>query len=159
MADLFTYALGAFLVVFFILRSIKNKKKQEENQRLGQAFLVTNRAQKGVEETHTGLQYQVLEAGSGETHPRATDRVKVHYHGTLIDGTVFDSSVERGEPIEFGLGQVIKGWTEGLQLMVEGQKMRLVIPPELGYGNSGAGAIGPGSVLIFDVELLSIREL
>jgi len=159
MADLFTYALGAFLIVFFVIRSAKNKKKQAENQRLGQDFLASNGALDDVEVTHTGLQYQVLEAGSGETHPRATDRVKVHYHGTLLDGTVFDSSVSRGEPIEFGLGQVIKGWTEGLQLMVEGQKMRLFIPPELGYGNSGAGAIGPGSVLIFDVELLTITEL
>lgn len=159
MADLLTYALGAFLIVFFVMRSVKNKKQQAENQRLGQEFLATNGKQDNVEVTHTGLQYQLLEPGSGETHPRATDRVKVHYHGTLLDGTVFDSSVSRGEPIEFGLGQVIKGWTEGLQLMVEGQKMRLFIPPELGYGKSGAGAIGPGSVLIFDVELLAISEL
>jgi len=159
MADLFTYALGAFLIVFFTLRTLKNRKLQAKNRLVGVEFLATNAAKSDVEVTHTGLQYQLLEAGTGETHPRTADRVKVHYHGTLLDGTVFDSSVERGEPLEFGLGQVIMGWTEGLQLMVEGQKMRLFIPPELGYGERGAGAIGPGSVLIFDVQLLAILEL
>jgi peptidylprolyl isomerase len=103
------------------------------------------------------LQYLVLEQGTGQQHPEARDTVKVHYHGTLLDGTVFDSSVERGEPIEFGLGQVIKGWTEGLQLMVVGQKIRLFIPSELAYGNRSAGGIKPGSTLIFDVELLEIN--
>ncbi|WP_197482816.1 FKBP-type peptidyl-prolyl cis-trans isomerase, partial [Oleiphilus sp. HI0128] len=94
----------------------------------------------------------------GEAHPTANDKVKVHYHGTLTDGTVFDSSVARGQPISFGLNQVIKGWTEGLQLMVVGEKTRLFIPSELGYGNRAAGAIPAGSVLIFDVELLGINE-
>jgi len=107
--------------------------------------------------TTSGLQYTVLQAGTGATHPNATDRVKVHYHGTLIDGTVFDSSVDRGEPISFGLNQVIAGWTEGLQLMVEGEKTRLFIPSELAYGNRSAGKIKPGSTLIFDVELLGIN--
>jgi len=159
MADLLTYALGAFLIAFFVRRALNTKKQQAENRRLSAEFLAANGAQEGVEVTHTGLQYQVMEAGTGTTHPRTSNRVKVHYHGTLLDGTVFDSSVQRGEPLEFGLGQVIKGWTEGLQLMVVGEKMRLFIPPELGYGNSGAGTIGPGSVLIFEVELLAISEL
>ena len=90
--------------------------------------------------------------------PQATDRVKVHYHGTLIDGTVFDSSIERGEPAEFGLNQVIKGWTEGLQLMPVGSKFRFYIPQELGYGERATGSIPPYSTLIFDVELLEILK-
>jgi len=92
-----------------------------------------------------------------QTHPIATDRVKVHYHGTLIDGTVFDSSVDRGEPISFALNRVIAGWTEGLQLMVEGEKTRFFIPSTLAYGNRRAGKIQPGSTLIFDVELIGIN--
>jgi len=103
------------------------------------------------------LQFLVLTAGEGDSHPTAKSKVKVHYHGTLLDGTVFDSSVERNEPISFGLNQVIKGWTEGLQLMVVGEKTRLFIPAELGYGNNAAGKIPPGSLLIFDVELLAIN--
>ena len=102
------------------------------------------------------MQYQVLSAGDGETHPVVSSKVKVHYHGTLLDGTVFDSSVERNQPISFGLNQVIKGWTEGLQLMVTGEKTRLFIPAALGYGNSATGKIPAGALLIFDVELLAI---
>ena len=113
--------------------------------------------QEGVVTTESGLQYKVLTKGTGEENPTANDRVKVHYHGTLIDGTVFDSSVARGQAIEFGLNQVIKGWTEGLQLMVEGEKTRLFIPSELAYGNRPAGAIPAGSTLIFDVELIKIN--
>ncbi|MFQ3281685.1 FKBP-type peptidyl-prolyl cis-trans isomerase, partial [Reinekea sp.] len=101
---------------------------------------------------------EVLTKGTGTEHPKASDRVKVHYHGTLTDGTVFDSSVDRGEPISFGLNQVIKGWTEGLQLMVVGEKTRLTIPSELGYGKQAAGKIPPGAVIIFEVELLGINE-
>ncbi|RLA19401.1 MAG: FKBP-type peptidyl-prolyl cis-trans isomerase, partial [Gammaproteobacteria bacterium] len=112
----------------------------------------------GVITTTSGLQYLILNEGTGSIHPKASDKVKVHYHGTLIDGTVFDSSVNRGEPISFGLNQVIKGWTEGLQLMVVGEKRRLFIPSNLGYGNRAAGSIAPGSVLTFDVELLGINE-
>ena len=117
-----------------------------------------NKEVEGVKTTSSGLQYLVLEEGTGTDHPGATDKVKVHYHGTLIDGTVFDSSVERGQPIEFGLNQVIKGWTEGLQLMVVGEKARLFIASDLAYGERGAGKIAPGSTLIFDVELLGINE-
>lgn len=107
-------------------------------------------------ETSTGLQYQILVKGSGDTKPSATSTVKVHYHGTLTDGSVFDSSVERGEPISFPLNRVIKGWTEGLQLMSEGDKYRFYIPASLAYGNQSAGSVPPGSVLIFEVELLNI---
>lgn len=124
----------------------------------GLEFLAQNKEADGVNTTSSGLQYLVLQAGTGAEHPGPTDQVKVHYHGTLIDGTVFDSSVDRGEPIEFGLNQVIKGWTEGLQLMVVGEKTRLFIPSELAYGSRNMGVIGPDSTLIFDVELLGINE-
>ena len=124
----------------------------------GVEFLAQNKTAEGVNTTSSGLQYKVLQEGTGADHPGATDQVKVHYHGTLIDGTVFDSSVDRGQPIEFGLNQVIAGWTEGLQLMVVGEKTRLFIPSELAYGSHGSGPIGPDSTLIFDVELLTINE-
>ncbi|MCK6263494.1 FKBP-type peptidyl-prolyl cis-trans isomerase [Vibrio sp. ZSDE26] len=145
------------LAIFFIYRSWNNGKLAEVNQVQGDAFLAENGAKEDVTTTESGLQYQVLNKGTGETHPTATSRVKVHYHGTLIDGTVFDSSVERNEPIAFGLNQVIKGWTEGVQLMVEGDKFRLFVPSNLGYGKGGTGPIPPASVLIFDVELLEIQ--
>ncbi len=145
------------VVVFFIISSNNNKAAQE-NKLKGEEFLAENKNAEGVITTSSGLQYKVLQEGTGNQHPNATDTVKVHYHGTLLDGTVFDSSVERGEPIEFGLHQVIKGWTEGLQLMVVGEKVRLFIPSELAYGNRSAGAIKPGSTLIFDVELLGINQ-
>ena len=107
--------------------------------------------------TSTGLQYKILTTGTGPK-PKADSVVKTHYHGTLIDGTVFDSSVKRGEPVEFEVGQVIKGWTEALQLMPVGSKWQLFIPAELAYGERGAGAdIGPNSTLIFEVELLAIQ--
>ena len=126
---------------------------------LGKQFLAKNSKQDGVITTQSGLQYLVLNKGSGTTHPTATDSVKVHYHGTLIDGAVFDSSVDRGQPISFGLNQVIKGWTEGLQLMVIGEKTRFFIPSELAYGKRGAGrSIGADTTLIFEVELLGINE-
>ena len=136
----------------------KGKTASLENAQVGADYLEANSKVEGVKSTASGLQYQVLTEGAGTVNPAATDRVKVHYHGTLIDGVVFDSSVDRGEPIEFGLSQVIKGWTEGLQLMVVGEKTRFVIPSELAYGNRKSGAIGPGSVLIFEVELLGINE-
>ena len=108
--------------------------------------------------TASGLKYQVLQEGTGTTSPKATDTVKVHYHGTLLDGTVFDSSVERGQPISFALNQVIPGWTEGLQLMKVGDKFRFEIPPNLAYGpNSPSPKIPPNSTLIFEVELLGIE--
>ena len=145
------------LAVFVIQRMQSNKKDAAGNAQSGIEYLSQNMTKEDVVTTESGLQYKVLTKGTGETHPNATDKVKVHYHGTLTDGTVFDSSVARGQPIEFGLNQVIKGWTEGLQLMVEGEKTRLFIPSELGYGNRSAGAIPAGSTLIFDVELIKIN--
>ncbi len=123
----------------------------------GERFLEANKLKEGVQVTESGLQYEVLTMGKGKK-PEATDRVKVHYHGTLIDGTVFDSSVDRGEPTSFGLNQVISGWTEGLQLMPVGSKFRFYIPQELGYGSRATGNIPPYSTLIFDVELLEIEK-
>ena len=143
----------------------ENKEKEkvqraEEGQRVkeeGEAFLVANALREEVKTTASGLQYEVLEAGEGPK-PTATSTVKVHYEGTLIDGTVFDSSYERGEPIEFPLNGVIKGWTEGLQLMSKGAKYKLYIPYELAYGERGAGAsIPPYAALIFTVELLDFH--
>ena len=131
----------------------KNAKANEE----GTAHLEENGAKEGVTTTASGLQYEVLASGDG-AKPTNTDQVTVHYHGTLIDGTVFDSSVDRGQPATFGVTQVIKGWTEALQLMSIGDKWKLTIPSELAYGNQGAGGtIGPGATLIFEVELLGIN--
>ena len=148
------------IVLFFVFFQYTSGKKKAalDNKQKGAEYLAANKNLDGVETTESGLQYKVLQQGTGDQHPQATDTVKVHYHGTLLDGSVFDSSVERGEPIEFGLHQVIKGWTEGLQLMVVGEKTRLFIPSELAYGDRAAGAIGPGSTLIFDVELLGISQ-
>ena len=111
-----------------------------------------------IKTTASGLKYQVLKHGTGTASPKATDTVKVHYHGTLLNGTVFDSSVERGEPISFPLNQVIPGWTEGLQLMKVGDKFKFEIPPNLAYGpNSPSPKIPPNSTLVFEVELLGIQ--
>lgn len=122
----------------------------------GQAFLDENAKREGVVTTDSGLQYEVLTEGEGAS-PAATDTVKVHYVGTLRDGTEFDSSYKRNEPISFPLNGVIAGWTEGLQLMKEGSKHRLYIPSQLGYGSSAAGQIPPNSVLIFEVELIEVN--
>ena len=145
------------LAGFMIYRTWMNHKSGEENIEQGQQFLAENGAKDGVVTTESGLQYLVLEEGSGTEHPTKNSKVTVHYHGTLLDGTVFDSSVERGEPISFALKQVIKGWQEGLTYMVEGQKVRLFIPSQLAYGKGGSGPIPPSSTLIFDVELISIK--
>ena len=145
------------LIVSFFVRKNNNREVAKVNAELAAKFLADNKQAEGVIETASGLQYQVLRAGECDVHPKASSKVKVHYHGTLLDGTIFDSSVERNQPISFGLKQVIKGWTEGLQLMTVGEKTRLFIPAELGYGNSAAGKIPPGSLLIFDVELLAIE--
>ena len=147
------------LAVFFYSRHSSNKRAVEaaENLTSGQAFLAQNRAAEEVIETESGLQYQVLEHGKGAEHPTANSEVTVHYHGTLMDGTVFDSSVQRNKPISFGLNQVISGWTEGVQLMVVGDKFKFFIPSELGYGEKTAGKITPNSVLIFEVTLLEIK--
>ena len=149
--------IAIVLVVLFFQRSNATRKTAEENTQKGNSFLAANKLEEGVNTTDSGLQYLVLEPGSGTEHPDASDVVKVHYHGTLIDGTVFDSSVDRGAPIEFALHQVIKGWTEGVQLMVVGEKTRFFIPAGLAYGNRSTGAIGAGSTLIFEVELLGIN--
>lgn len=133
-----------------------NSEKASANLKAGEDFLQQNKNKEGVETTPSGLQYEVLKEGSG-AKPKATDKVKCHYHGTLIDGTVFDSSVQRGQPATFPLNMVIKGWTEALQLMPVGSKYRLFLHPSLAYGNRQTGAvIGPNSTLIFDVELLDI---
>ncbi|MBA3867809.1 MAG: FKBP-type peptidyl-prolyl cis-trans isomerase [Anaerolineae bacterium] len=126
-------------------------------QEAGQAFLAANAKKEGVVTTASGLQYKVLEAGTGPK-PKATDTVNVHYKGTFIDGKTFDSSYDRGEPISFGLNQVIRGWTEGVQLMPVGSKYEFYIPYNLGYGERGAGGAIPGyATLIFVVELLGIK--
>lgn len=154
----FVFPIIIFLLAgFFIYRTWNNHKAADINFQVGQDFLVENGKKEGVITTESGLQYQVLQEGTGTEHPTAKSRVKVHYHGTLIDGTVFDSSVDRNEPIAFGLNQVIKGWTEGVQYMVEGEKIRLFVPSTLGYGKSGSGPIPPATVLIFEIELLEIQ--
>ncbi|MEM0912391.1 MAG: FKBP-type peptidyl-prolyl cis-trans isomerase [Pseudomonadota bacterium] len=130
-------------------------KKSEENLEAGRAFLTENATKEGIVVTDSGLQYEVLDEGEGAS-PNASDVVKVHYEGTLLDGTVFDSSYERGEPIEFALNQVIPGWTEGVQLMKEGGKFKLYIPSELAYGPRATGSITPNSTLTFVVELLEV---
>ncbi|MGL4957709.1 MAG: FKBP-type peptidyl-prolyl cis-trans isomerase [Plesiomonas sp.] len=146
------------VVIFFIKNMSGNSGQAAENRQAGIDFLAQNKVKPGVMTTDSGLQYQVLQAGTSTEHPTATDTVTVHYHGTLIDGTVFDSSVERGEPIALPLNRVIKGWTEGIPLMVVGEKTRFFIPNELAYGNRAAGKIPSGAALIFDVELLSIKR-
>ncbi|WP_286266409.1 FKBP-type peptidyl-prolyl cis-trans isomerase [Thalassotalea atypica] len=157
MGKIIIVGIIAFLIIMVLLRTNTNKASAAKNIELGQAFLAENKKIEGVVETTSGLQYQVLKTGNGSEHPSASSKVKVHYHGTLTDGTVFDSSVDRDSPISFGLNQVISGWTEGVQLMVVGDKTRFFIPSHLAYGNSSTGKIPPGSVLIFDVELLEIQ--
>ena len=122
----------------------------------GNEYLAKNKAKPGVTTTASGLQYEVLKKGTGPK-PKSTDTVRVHYHGTLIDGTVFDSSVQRGEPIEFAVTGVIQGWVEALQMMSVGDKWRITLPPAIAYGEQGKGDIPPNAVLIFEVELLAIK--
>lgn len=145
---------------FFTAMEQRNREQAAEaakiNKAAGESFLKENAKRNEVKITPSGLQYEVIEEGSGRK-PAASDRVKVHYTGKLIDGTVFDSSVERGEPATFGVTQVIPGWVEALQMMNEGAKWRLFIPSNLAYGPNGAGGlIGPDATLIFDVELLKV---
>ena len=137
------------------LRLMK-QAKAEENLKAGMAFLAENKNREGVTELPSGLQYEVIKEGDGEK-PTAYNKVTCHYHGTLINGTIFDSSVQRGKPATFPLNMVISGWTEGLQLMPQGSKWRFFIPPHLGYGDRQVSAqIGPNSTLIFEVELIGI---
>lgn len=144
-------------VAYYFYSSANNQKNAVINHEQGSAFLADNAQKEGVKTTASGLQYLVLQQGNGDRHPTASSTVRVHYHGTLINGTVFDSSVERGETISFPLNRVIPGWTEGVQLMKVGDKFRFFIPSGLGYGNRSTGKIPAGSVLIFDVELFEIQ--
>ena len=129
-----------------------------KRQQLADIFLEANAAREGVTTTDSGLQYEVLESADG-ARPGPTSTVVTHYHGTLVDGTVFDSSVERGEPAEFGVHQVIPGWTEALQMMSVGDKWRIVCPPSLAYGEQGAGsAIAPNTALVFEIHLIAIKD-
>ena len=131
------------------------EKAGEANLQAGEAFLAENAKREGVITLPSGLQYEVLATGEGRK-PKATDKVQCHYHGTLLDGMVFDSSVQRGTPAVFGVNQVIPGWVEALQLMNEGSRWKLYIPSSLGYGAQGAGPIPPHSTLIFEVELIKV---
>lgn len=151
-----------------LVRSYFQKKQQEEiarrqeeaikNKEEGEKFLAENKTKEGVLTTETGLQYMVLNEGTGDK-PQATSKVKIHYHGTLTDGTVFDSSVDKGQPIEMRVNQFVKGFSEGLMLMPAGSKYKLFIPGNLGYGTNPPGdIIKPNSVIVFDVELLEILE-
>lgn len=144
-----------------LLNDYFQKKQKEEAEKAiaeGKVFLEANGKREGVTTTKSGLQYEMLTPGKGERSPKATDTVVCHYEGRLVSGKVFDSSYERNQPAEFGLNQVIPGWTEGLQLMSEGAKFRFYIPYLLGYGEQGAGpSIPPYSTLVFDVELISVK--
>jgi FKBP-type peptidyl-prolyl cis-trans isomerase len=151
-------ALQTFQTTMMERQQAKAEREASENITAGEAFLAENASKEGVMVTESGLQYKVITEGSGPK-PQATDQVTVHYRGTLLDGTEFDSSYSRGEPATFGLNQVIPGWTEGVQLMNVGSKYEFYIPANLAYGERGAGAsIGPNSTLIFEVELISIGE-
>lgn len=144
-----------------LLNDYFQKKQKEDAEKAiaeGKVFLEANGKREGVTTTKSGLQYEVLTPGKGERSPKATDTVVCYYEGRLVSGKVFDSSYERNQPAEFGLNQVIPGWTEGLQLMSEGAKFRFYIPYLLGYGEQGAGpSIPPYSTLVFDVELISVK--
>lgn len=149
-------ALMAYQTQLQEQEAAKTEELAKKNKEAGEQFLAENAEREGVKTTESGLQYEILEEGNGEK-PAAEDRVSVHYTGELISGEVFDSSRERGEPVTFGLNQVIPGWTEGLQLMSEGSRAKLYIPAELAYGPGGNQRIGPNETLVFDVELLEIN--
>ncbi len=160
----FNFPIGAILIATLLISGCRTNKEEAVSPTVnpgdtsgGQAGSATApAAPRGVQTTYSGLQYEVIRKGTGK-RPSTFNKVKVHYHGTLTNGTVFDSSVQRGQPATFGVGQVIPGWTEGLQLMQEGSKYRFTIPPNLAYGPRGAPPkIGPNETLIFDVELLEV---
>lgn len=149
-------AMKDFQTEILAKQNEKRKAEGEANLKKSEEYLAANKAKAGVKTTASGLQYEVLKEGTGAT-PAKTDRVTVHYKGTLPDGKVFDSSYDRNEPATFGVGEVIPGWVEALQLMKPGGKYRVVIPPALAYGENGAGdVIGPNSTLVFEIELLSV---
>jgi FKBP-type peptidyl-prolyl cis-trans isomerase FklB len=150
--------LSAFQQNIMAKKAEAMKESAEKNKKAGEAYLEANKKKEGVVTLPSGLQYKVLKEGTGNT-PKATDKVKVNYKGTLIDGTEFDSSYKRGEPAVFQADKVIAGWTEALQLMKEGSKWEVSIPSNLAYGERGGGpVIGPNSALIFEIELLSIEK-
>jgi FKBP-type peptidyl-prolyl cis-trans isomerase FklB len=149
-------ALMAFQTEMQGKAGAQQQELAQKNLEAGQTFLSENAERDGVTTTDSGLQYEIIEEGEGD-NPAAEDRVKVHYTGELLSGEVFDSSRERGEPVTFGLNQVIPGWTEGLQMMTEGSRAKLYIPADLAYGPGGNQRIGPNETLIFDVELLAIN--
>ena len=149
--------LIVLLVIYALKRAGVFSKGAAENETVGDAYLAENALRDEVTQTDSGLQYEVLTEGEGDTRPAATDTVLVHYHGTLINGSVFDSSVKRGEPISFPLNRVIQRWAEGVQLMTKGAKYKFYIPARLAYGNRQVGTIPGGSLLIFEVELLGIN--
>ena len=146
---------NAFLKDFMAKKQLV---ENQENKVKGEKFLEANKSKEGVIALPSGLQYKVLSKGSGTQKPTLTDKVKTHYHGTLIDGTVFDSSVERGQPISFPVNGVIRGWVEALQLMVPGDKWEIYVPYDLAYGARATGKIKPFSTLIFTVELIEIEK-
>ena len=140
-------------------QKVKVDELAVKRQQLAEQFMVANAEREEVTTTDSGLQYEVLEAGSGGASPTPQSTVVTHYHGTFVDGTVFDSSVDRGEPAEFGVGQVIAGWTEALQLMSVGDKWRIACPPKLAYGEQGAGdSIPPNTALVFEIHLVNIKD-
>lgn len=152
-------AMQAFSADLEARAEAKKTEMAAESKGKNEAFFTEFDAQEGVKKTDSGLRYIVLQEGDGKTYPKPDDRVVVHYRGTLIDGTQFDSSYDRGQPATFGVGQVIKGWTEALQLMSKGAKYKLAIPSDLAYGEGGAGdTIPPGAALIFEVELLDVQQ-
>ncbi|MGY6567219.1 MAG: FKBP-type peptidyl-prolyl cis-trans isomerase [Halomonadaceae bacterium] len=156
-ADEMAETLSQFQQDALAARQAEAEQLAERNLAEGQAFLAENAEREEVTITDSGLQYEVLESGDGES-PGPSHHVEVHYEGTLVDGTVFDSSLERGQPLSFRVDQVIEGWQEALQLMSVGDTWMLFIPPELGYGAQGQGPIGPNETLIFRVELLDVME-
>lgn len=156
--NLLVIAITVALVVMFTLRFKRKKAQALANAEQGNQFLAKNKNRPEVTETESGLQFEILHRSESEERPNEAHKVTVHYHGTMVDGSVFDSSVDRGQSIDFFLTQVIPGWTEGLQLMAIGDKFRLYLPSHIAYGTRQVGSIPGGSVLIFDVELIAIHS-